>query len=198
MASSASYLVVAGQLLAGLILLLAAGKKALQGTEKLVVTVRDYRLIPQSLIFPVARMLPGLEATVGILLIGNLGQPVVGVAAATLYMVFAAAVGANILRGRRHIDCGCFGGSASKPLTWTLVSRNTVLAVASASSAGILSIPFLDRPTKVSPWDNLFLLSIVLSIVMAVGLMRLAGKAQILIPGQGRDAGPFGFVARGG
>jgi len=38
-------------------------------------------------------------------------------------------MGINLLRGRRHIDCGCFQGTLKQPLRWTLVSRNALLAL---------------------------------------------------------------------
>ena len=50
-------------------------------------------------------------------------------AAALLLSVFAVAMGINLLRGRRHIDCGCFQGTLKQPLSWTLVSRNALLAL---------------------------------------------------------------------
>ena len=50
-------------------------------------------------------------------------------AAAGLLSAFAVAMGINLLRGRRHIDCGCFQGALKQPLRWTLVIRNALLAL---------------------------------------------------------------------
>jgi hypothetical protein len=44
------------------------------------------------------------------------------------------------VRGRRHIDCGCFQGALRQPLRWALVARNLVmvllLGAAGAAGAG--------------------------------------------------------------
>jgi hypothetical protein len=43
-------------------------------------------------------------------------------------LLFALAMGVNLRRGRRHIDCGCFQSALRQTLSWTLVARNVVLA----------------------------------------------------------------------
>src|SRR6202035_1483448 len=50
-------------------------------------------------------------------------------AAAVLLGAFAVAMGINLLRGRRQIDCGCFQGALKQPLRWTLVGRNALLVL---------------------------------------------------------------------
>ena len=50
------------------------------------------------------------------------------VAAAALLILFAVAMGINIRRGRRHIDCGCFQSALKQTLSWILVARNAGLA----------------------------------------------------------------------
>ncbi len=47
-----------------------------------------------------------------------------------MLLVYAAAVGVNLRRGRRHIDCGCAGPAARRPISGWLVARNVVLAAA--------------------------------------------------------------------
>jgi hypothetical protein len=50
---------------------------------------------------------------------------------AALLGLYAAAIAINLLRGRRHIDCGCSFGlsqAAAAELSWWLVLRNGVLA----------------------------------------------------------------------
>jgi len=48
-----------------------------------------------------------------------------GIGTAALMAGYAAAIAANLVRGRSWIDCGCGGGDQ---LTWGLVARNAVLA----------------------------------------------------------------------
>jgi len=62
--------------------------------------------------------------------------PVAGLwAAAALFIVFAIAMALNLLRGRTHIDCGCFQSALRQPLEWRLVVRNVVLALLAACSS---------------------------------------------------------------
>jgi Methylamine utilisation protein MauE len=91
--------------------------------------VANYRLLPQVLVGPVTYVLPPAEAAIGAALPTGLLAPWTEAAAALLLSVFAVAMGINLLRGRRHIDCGCFQGTLKQPLSWTLVSRNALLAL---------------------------------------------------------------------
>jgi uncharacterized membrane protein YphA (DoxX/SURF4 family) len=90
--------------------------------------VANYRLIPDFAVPAFALLLPLVEAAVaGGLLVASPAWPEVG--AAILLMLFAAAMGINIWRGRRHIDCGCFQSALKQTLSWTLVARNAGLAL---------------------------------------------------------------------
>jgi hypothetical protein len=90
--------------------------------------VANYRLVPLVLVGPVTYALPPAEAVIGAALPTGLLMPWPPAAAAGLLAVFAVAMGINLLRGRRQIDCGCFQGALKQPLRWTLVIRNVVLA----------------------------------------------------------------------
>jgi hypothetical protein len=97
--------------------------------------VANYRLLPQVLVGPVTYALPPAEAAIGAALPTGLLMPWPAAAAAGLLSVFAVAMGINLLRGRRHIDCGCFQGTLKQPLRWTLVSRNALLALLLTAAA---------------------------------------------------------------
>jgi len=47
--------------------------------------------------------------------------------AAALIALYAAAIGINLWRGRRDIDCGCAGPDQAQPLRPVLLARNAVL-----------------------------------------------------------------------
>jgi Methylamine utilisation protein MauE len=89
--------------------------------------VANYRLLPRPLIAPVAYLLPPLEAVIGTALLTGRIDPWTEFAAAVVLAAFAAAMGANLLRGRRYIDCGCFQGTLKQTLRWRLVARNAVM-----------------------------------------------------------------------
>jgi hypothetical protein len=91
--------------------------------------VANYRLLPVVLVGPVTYALPPAEAAIGATLPTGLIAPWTEVAAAVLLGAFAVAMAINLLRGRRHIDCGCFQGALRQPLRWTLVIRNALLVL---------------------------------------------------------------------
>jgi len=91
--------------------------------------VANYRLLPDVLVAPFAYALPPFEALLGATLLLGLFSPWADAAAAALLLLFAAAMGINLMRGRRNIDCGCFQSALKQTLSWILVARNGVLAL---------------------------------------------------------------------
>ena len=91
--------------------------------------VANYRLLPDVLVTPFAYWLPPFEALLGAALLFGWLSPWAELSAAALLLVFAAAMGINLMRGRQHIDCGCFQSVLKQRLSWTLVVRNGVLAL---------------------------------------------------------------------
>jgi hypothetical protein len=66
-------------------------------------------------------------AVAAALLVPGLG-PAPGLASVALLLMYASAIGVNLARGRRDIDCGCAGRAAQGSLHGGLVVRNLVLA----------------------------------------------------------------------
>jgi uncharacterized membrane protein YphA (DoxX/SURF4 family) len=95
--------------------------------------VANYRLLPGPWARAVAWLLPPGELLLAVALL--LGAPGSELAAAALLSVFGAAMGINLLRGRTHIDCGCFDSTLKQPLRWSLVLRNGVLAMLLVAAA---------------------------------------------------------------
>jgi hypothetical protein len=91
--------------------------------------VANYRLLPERLVGALANMLPPLEALIGGWLLTGLGALWASAAAAALLALFAAAMGVNLLRGRREIDCGCGRAGLRQPIGWGRVARNLILGV---------------------------------------------------------------------
>ena len=90
--------------------------------------VADYRLLPRVLSRPASTLVVALEfvcvATLAVAL------PVAQFLPSALLFFYAAAMGANLLRGRDAVDCGC--GGTPMPLSGALVLRNVTLGVAVA------------------------------------------------------------------
>lgn len=87
--------------------------------------VADYRLAPSALSGPIAKGLLALEAICVLLLFWPGSSQAGAFLAATLLMIYAAAMAVNLVRGRSFIDCGC--GGPSESLSWALVARNLML-----------------------------------------------------------------------
>ena len=96
-------------------------------------TFADYRLLPDAL-NPAAAVVPLAELLVAALLVVPSMASAGKAGAAGLLLVYAAAVGVNLLRGRRHIDCGCAGPHARRPIGGALVARNALLAAAALAA----------------------------------------------------------------
>ena len=94
----------------------------------------NYRLLPFHLVRPVAVWLPRLELVLALMLMAGVATRAVAFLAAAALLVFSIAVAINLGRGRR-IDCGCFGGSSPREITWRLVGRDVALAAAAVAVA---------------------------------------------------------------
>ena len=152
-------------------LLLSAAWQKFASQAAFVAALGNYRVLPPWLVRPVAAILPVVEAA---LALGWLVGPgfLVSAATAALLLVYAAAMAANLLRGRRQIDCGC-GGSGStggdQPLSWWLVTRNVVLA----SLAALAGLP--DSGRDLGTFDALTLAGATL-----VTVLLYAGASQLI------------------
>ena len=149
------------------IVFVEAGLAKMRHRDLLPGVVANYRLLPGALVAPVAAILPPVELGLGFgLIVSSMtgGGPLhwFAVPAAALFVVFAAAMAINIVRGRRMIDCGCGRSQLRQPLSWGLVVRNLVLAALVAIHA-----------IGVAPGETVALADIALALV--------AGTAMFLI-----------------
>jgi uncharacterized membrane protein YphA (DoxX/SURF4 family) len=124
-------LLALGSRFALVILFLSAGLAKLSASEEFARAVRNYDLLPARWVAPVATWLPRLEVAAALLLGLGVLTTVVAAGLAGLLLVFTAAVAVNLVRGR-EIDCGCFGSSAPRRITWATVARNLALTALAA------------------------------------------------------------------
>jgi hypothetical protein len=87
--------------------------------------VADYRIVPEGLVSAVSRAIIVAECSVTVALIPPVSRPFGGYLATAMLLGYAAAMTANIMRGRLRLECGC--GGAPQVLSWPLVVRNVVL-----------------------------------------------------------------------
>jgi uncharacterized membrane protein YphA (DoxX/SURF4 family) len=98
----------AARFLLGAVLVVAGALKVADPAAAMR-AVRAYRILPETLVGPVAFGLPVLEIAIGLALLAGVFVRTAAVAAAVLLVVFITAVGSAWARGLQ-IDCGCFGG----------------------------------------------------------------------------------------
>ena len=92
-------------------------------------TLAEYRLLPGALARLGAGLVVAVEAAVAAALVAPALRRPGLVSAATLLLVYAAAIGVNLARGRRDLDCGCAGPAIRRPISGWLVARNVALAL---------------------------------------------------------------------
>jgi hypothetical protein len=112
---------------AGLALLFAvAALHKLRDPRGFTATLADYRLLPDGIAGVAGIMLVGTELAVVVALVIDRRAGLAG--AAALLVLYAGAMAINLVRGRRHIDCGCAGPAARRSISGPLVGRNVILA----------------------------------------------------------------------
>lgn len=117
----------------------AAGKIAHR--HELAGVVANYRLVPDALAPAAAWMVVGLEILVALSLAGGLHSEAGALLAIALLCVFALAMGINLARGRREIDCGCFQSGLRQRLSVGLIGRNLVLSAALSPLLAATAMP---------------------------------------------------------
>ena len=115
-------------------------------------TLANYELLLPQLVAPTAGFVIAIElGLIPALLIPGIGGWAALVAAAVLAL-YALAITANLIRGRRYIDCGCTGPSLRQPLSGGLVVRNLLLAgggLVAAQGTTVRDLGLVDAATVV-------------------------------------------------
>jgi len=89
------------------LVLIAAAIPKFKKADEFVGIIANYRLLPDVLVTPFAKVLPIMEVVCAVGLLVPMLRAGAGWMAAGLFILFALALGINIGRGRTHIDCGC-------------------------------------------------------------------------------------------
>lgn len=166
LASFAADPIAVGAIVGALALVMfAAAWHKFSEPEEFVGALAAYRMLPDPAVWPVARLLPVAETLLGIGILVPLTRHPALLGLAALVLMYAAAMGINLVRGRRSIDCGC--GGAAHPLSWGLVGRNLVLA-----AAAILA----SRPTLERAMDWIDALTLVLGVLAFYALYLMADE----------------------
>jgi len=104
-----------------------------------------YELLPGAALAPCMAALIAAEGAIAI----GCALPATAAAAclagASLLALYSVAIGINLVRGRRAIDCGCSGPGGARPLRADLLVRN-------AGVAGLLCIAALAPGSRPLTW----------------------------------------------
>lgn len=104
--------------------------------------VAAYRLVPNSLLAAVSGTVVGAELLAAIGLAVPVLAPAGAGLGALLCLIFGAAIGINLLLGRKDIDCGCEPGRNATPISWKAAARNLGFALLLGACAWLpLRIP---------------------------------------------------------
>jgi hypothetical protein len=113
------------------LLLASAALHKLRDLASFRAAVAGYALVPEALSGAIAGTLACVEASLAAALVAPAAWGVRTVAlggCAALVGLYALAIGANLARGRRDIDCGCAGHAGRQTLSGWLLARNGLLA----------------------------------------------------------------------
>jgi len=116
-------------------LLLGAGWHKLRAPWAFRRALAGYQLLPAFCLPVAARLLPLIEIALGAALLFPTARPTAALLACALFLLYALAMGVNLLRGRRGMDCGCSFGARAGGLTAFMPLRNVLFALAAALAA---------------------------------------------------------------
>lgn len=152
------------------LLFAGAAYSKLRHKEEFEGVVRNFRLMPEWMASPIAALLPWIEIAVAIGLLVDPALPYAAVAAGGLLVLFAVAIGINVARGRKAIDCGCFRTGYKQSLSWLLAFRNIVLA------SGALVLAMLTEGTRTATIVDLttgaMAAGVTMLLYLTAGLLR--------------------------
>lgn len=124
---------------------------------------------PERWAAPVALLLPLAELVAAVALVPATTARWGALVALLLLSLFVAAIGVNLLRGRKP-DCHCFGQLHSAPAGWLTLLRNVVLA---AAAAFVVVAGWDDGGTSVTGWTDGLGGGEALTIVVGLALVAL-------------------------
>lgn len=124
------------RLLIGFILVATAIGKLLD-VPGFVRVLGTYRAFPDALLAPIAVGVPAAELVLGVWLFSGRRPLAAAWAAFAMHLAYAAWSASAILRGLKLANCGCFGVFLPRPLGWSTVVEDLVVAGACAALAAM-------------------------------------------------------------
>lgn len=125
------YIIIA----AAALLFAGAAVRKTQDLARFTEIFAAYRVLPEALARRAAWLIPCIEITVAAALLWAPGRRAGLASAVALLLGYGAALGVNLLRGRRDLDCGCGAARDRRAIAPWMVWRNLLLAAALGAAA---------------------------------------------------------------
>jgi hypothetical protein len=109
------------------LLLLAASWPKWRSHAEFLEVLRNYRVFPEFALPLMGRLIPALEAAIGIALWIPNTRSIAALCGAALILAYAGGIAANLARGRLSLDCGCAAPGERRPIAGWMVARNILL-----------------------------------------------------------------------
>ena len=106
-----------------------AGLHKCRAPAAFAATLANYRILPEGLARQGVYLVPVAEIMTGVALLIPATVQLAALSAGGLLCVYIAAIGINLLRGRRNIDCGCGGPAQKQTISEWMIVRNGLLLV---------------------------------------------------------------------
>lgn len=129
------------------LLFAAAGSHKLRNLPQFCATFAAYEVWPGVLRPQLARLVPLLECVLACGLLVGRTRRLAAAAGVVLLLGYAAAIGVNLLRGRRDLACGCGGFDDRSVIAPWMIVRNVVLA-------GLLALVLLPWGVRPLEWTD--------------------------------------------
>lgn len=128
------------------LLFAAASLHKLRDLRAFAAIFAAYEVLPGIARLRLTTLVPVLEAAVAAGLLFEVTRGPACVAAMVLLLIYAAAIGINLLRGRRDLACGCGGPDERRPIAAWMIGRNVLLA----ALAGVILMPWSPRELELT------------------------------------------------
>ena len=134
-----------------------AGFHKCQAPAEFAAALSNYKLLPAALNRQCVYLLPVAEIMTGVALLIPAVTQLAAVAAGALLTLYMFAIGVNLLRGRRNIDCGCGGPQQKQTISEWMIARNSLLLFLAA----LAGAPVQPRPLLWFDWAVVVLAAVV-------------------------------------
>ncbi len=97
-----------------------------QETLQFAVAIMGYKVVPESLVFPIAKYFPWFEIALGLLLLIGWKIRYVSVGATGLLLFFMVLLASTLFRGI-ETNCGCFG--FGERISYKTIARDSLMLI---------------------------------------------------------------------